>query len=160
MESKSFEIFVELIRGSFKGRVVERSRGLSRWIKFGEKSLSWLLEGVELCCKEKVVTKELGGVLHVSEWHRNCLCVKSSVAMGQGVFFIPWYALKNQKNSFWFFLVNRRCRTVLQRKSWTKEGGGEYSFWFFLKERVSLAKKLHYMGVSCFIRESLPFADG
>lgn len=88
------------------------------------------------------------------------VCVKSSIAMGQGVFFIPWYALKNQKNSFWFFLVNRRCRTVLQRKSWTKEGGGEYSFWFFLKERVSLAKKLHYMRVSCFIRESLPFADG
>ena len=54
VESKSFEISIKEIRGKVEGRVSKRGRGFSSWIKFGEKSLSWLLEEVESCCNRKV----------------------------------------------------------------------------------------------------------
>ena len=53
MESKSFEISVKEIGGKLRGIILEKSRGFSSWIRFGEFSLRCLLEGVEACCKEE-----------------------------------------------------------------------------------------------------------
>ena len=55
IESKSFEVSVEEVRGKLKGTIVERSRGLSSWIRFGDLSLRNLLEGFEECCREEKV---------------------------------------------------------------------------------------------------------
>ena len=51
MESKTFEISIEEVRGKQRGIILEMSKGFSSWIKFGEKSLSYLLEGVEDWCR-------------------------------------------------------------------------------------------------------------
>ena len=51
VESKTFEISIEEIRGKLRGVILERSKGFSSWIKFGEKSFSSLLEGVEEWCR-------------------------------------------------------------------------------------------------------------
>lgn len=53
VESKTFEISIEETRGKLRGVILERSKGFSSWIKFGEKSLSSLLEGVEEWCREE-----------------------------------------------------------------------------------------------------------
>ena len=58
--SKSFEILVEVFGGKLKGKILERCRGVSWWIRFGERSLCCLLEGVEACCRgedEKLCNK-------------------------------------------------------------------------------------------------------
>ena len=47
IESKSFEILVELSKGKLFGVITERGRNFSSWIRFGERSMSLLLEGVE-----------------------------------------------------------------------------------------------------------------
>lgn len=39
-----------MVKGKVVGLIVERSRGFSSWIRFSERDLAWLLEGVELCC--------------------------------------------------------------------------------------------------------------
>ena len=54
VESKSFEILVEEVGGKLKGCIWERSKGFSSWIRFGEASLRYLLDGVEACCREGV----------------------------------------------------------------------------------------------------------
>ena len=51
VESKTFEISIEVVRGKLRGTILERSKGFSSWIRFGEKSLSLLLEGVEAWCR-------------------------------------------------------------------------------------------------------------
>ncbi|RVW99126.1 hypothetical protein CK203_019083 [Vitis vinifera] len=53
IESKSFEVSVEEVRGKIRGTIVERSRGLSSWIRFGVTSLRNFLEGLEECCREE-----------------------------------------------------------------------------------------------------------
>lgn len=53
IESKLFEVSVEEVRGKLKGIILERSRGFSSWIRFGELSLRNLLEGIEECCREE-----------------------------------------------------------------------------------------------------------
>ena len=53
IESKTFEVSIEEVRGKLKGTIVERSRGLSSWIRFGALSLRKLLEGFEGCCREE-----------------------------------------------------------------------------------------------------------
>lgn len=53
VESKSFEISLELVKGKAVGKIVERGRGFSSWIIFGERGLAHLLEGVEACYKGK-----------------------------------------------------------------------------------------------------------
>ena len=53
VESKTFEISIEVARGKLRGIILERSKGFSSWIRFGEKSLSYLLEGVEDWCRGK-----------------------------------------------------------------------------------------------------------
>lgn len=45
VDSKSFEILVEIV----KGKVLEEGQGLSSWIIFREKGCALLLEGVEEC---------------------------------------------------------------------------------------------------------------
>ena len=51
VESKTFEISIEVVRGKLRGTILERSKVFSSWIRFGEKSLSLLLEGVEGWCR-------------------------------------------------------------------------------------------------------------
>ena len=51
VESKTFEISIEVVRRKPRGIILERSKDLSSWIRFGEKSLSYLLEGVEAWCR-------------------------------------------------------------------------------------------------------------
>ena len=53
IESKTFEVSIEEVRGKLRGTIVERSRGFSSWIRFGVASLRKLLEGLEECCKEE-----------------------------------------------------------------------------------------------------------
>ena len=47
IESKSFEILVELSKGKLFGVITERGRNFSSWIRFGERGMSLLLEGAE-----------------------------------------------------------------------------------------------------------------
>lgn len=51
VESKTFEISIEEVQGKKRGTIVERRKGFSSWIRFGAKSLSCLLEGVEAWCR-------------------------------------------------------------------------------------------------------------
>ena len=53
IESKTFEVSVEEVKGKIRGTIVERSRGLSSWIRFGVTSLRKFLEGLEECCREE-----------------------------------------------------------------------------------------------------------
>ena len=46
---KTFEILIEEVKGKLLGKILERGRGFSSWIRFGELSLFHLLDGVELC---------------------------------------------------------------------------------------------------------------
>ena len=57
MDAKIFECSVEVVASKLHGVILERSRGYSSWIRFGLSSLSFLLEGVESCCKQKVEEK-------------------------------------------------------------------------------------------------------
>lgn len=50
VESKTFEISTEVVGEKLRGVVLERSRGFSSWIRFGELSLCCLRERVEACC--------------------------------------------------------------------------------------------------------------
>ena len=52
VESKSFDIFVEGLGGRLRGVIVERGRGYSRWVRFRELSLRYLLAGLEACCRD------------------------------------------------------------------------------------------------------------
>ena len=52
MEFKSFELQVEVIGGKLKECIWERCRGTTSWIRFGEVSLSRLLDSVEACCRD------------------------------------------------------------------------------------------------------------
>ena len=52
VECKSFELLVEDVGGKLRGCIWERCRGVSSWIRFGEVSLSQLLDGAESCCRE------------------------------------------------------------------------------------------------------------
>ena len=54
IESKTFEVSVEEVRGKIRGTIVERSRGFSFWIRFGVSSLKKFLEGLEGCCMEEM----------------------------------------------------------------------------------------------------------
>ena len=53
IESKTFEVSIEEIKGKLKGIIVERSRGFSSWIRFGASGLRKLLECFEECCREE-----------------------------------------------------------------------------------------------------------
>ncbi|RVW65101.1 hypothetical protein CK203_034942 [Vitis vinifera] len=55
MDSKSFGISVEAYGERLKGIIVERSRGFTSWIRFGNLSLCCLLEGVEACYRGVIV---------------------------------------------------------------------------------------------------------
>ncbi|WJZ85422.1 hypothetical protein VitviT2T_004961 [Vitis vinifera] len=52
-------LFRKEVRGRLRGTIWERSKGLSSWIRFGEKGLSLLLEGVEAWCRGKSSSKLL-----------------------------------------------------------------------------------------------------
>ena len=55
VDSKSFEISVDVSGERLKGIIVEKSRGFTSWIRFGNFSLCCLLEGVEACCRGELV---------------------------------------------------------------------------------------------------------
>ena len=59
VESETFEISIEVVRGKPIGIILERNKGFSSWIRFGKKSLSFLLEGVEAWCREKSSSRHL-----------------------------------------------------------------------------------------------------
>ena len=59
VDSKSFEISISSIRGKLHGTILERSKGFSNWIRFGDSSSRCLLEGVEACCREEKFGKVL-----------------------------------------------------------------------------------------------------
>eukprot|EP00261_Vitis_vinifera_P028713 XP_010663052.1 PREDICTED: uncharacterized protein LOC104882269 [Vitis vinifera] len=51
VESKSFELLIDVVGGKLRGCIWEKCRGLTSWIRFGDESLSCLLAGVETCCR-------------------------------------------------------------------------------------------------------------
>ena len=53
IESKTYEVSLEEVRGKLRGTIVERSRGFSSWIRFRVTSLRKCLEGLEECCREE-----------------------------------------------------------------------------------------------------------
>lgn len=53
VESKSFEILINSSGGKLRGIIMERSKGFSNWIRFGDYGLRSLLGGVEACCREE-----------------------------------------------------------------------------------------------------------
>ncbi|RVW81126.1 hypothetical protein CK203_044684 [Vitis vinifera] len=53
VDSKSFEISVESLNGKLSRVITESGRSFSSWIRFGERGLSLLLEGVETCCQKE-----------------------------------------------------------------------------------------------------------
>ena len=53
VDSKSFKISVEVLNGKLTRVITKRGRGFSSWIRFGERGLSMLLEGVEVCCQKE-----------------------------------------------------------------------------------------------------------
>ena len=59
MDSRSFEISVDVFGENLKGIVMERSRGFTSWIRFGSISLCCLLEGVKACCKGEFAKRYL-----------------------------------------------------------------------------------------------------
>ena len=76
VESKTFEISIEEVWGKWRGIILERSKDFSSWIKFGEKSLSYLLEGVEDWCRGESSSRclkvwEEGGKKFRLECHSN-----------------------------------------------------------------------------------------
>lgn len=40
------------VKGKVGGKMLKRSHGVSSRIRFGEKGLIFLLDGVEVCCEE------------------------------------------------------------------------------------------------------------
>ena len=57
VDSKSFEISVDVSGERLKGIIVERNKGFTLWIKFENFSLCCLLEGVKACCRGKLVQR-------------------------------------------------------------------------------------------------------
>ena len=51
LESKTFEISIEVVQGKRRETILERNKDFSSWIRFSENSLSLLLEGVEAWCR-------------------------------------------------------------------------------------------------------------
>ena len=51
VESKSFELLIDVVRGKLRGCIWERCRGITSWIRFEDASLRSLLTGVETCCR-------------------------------------------------------------------------------------------------------------
>ena len=54
VEKKSFEFKMEGIGKKAKWFIIERSRGLVSWIRFGVEGMNKLLLGVEECCRASV----------------------------------------------------------------------------------------------------------
>lgn len=52
VESKFFELQVEVVGEKLKECIWEKYRGTTSWIRFGKVSLSHLLDGVEVCCRD------------------------------------------------------------------------------------------------------------
>lgn len=76
MELKTFEISLDIVKGKEVGKILERGKGFSSWIKFDERGLVGLLEWVEICCNGKFcdffgrVWKK-GGTVSKLELHNN-----------------------------------------------------------------------------------------
>ena len=51
VDSKSFEISMDVFGEKLKGIIVEISKGFTSWIRFGRLSLCCLLEGVKAYCR-------------------------------------------------------------------------------------------------------------
>ena len=92
--TKTFNLFIEVVRGKLKGLIVERGKGLSAWIRFGEVSLGRLLERVEACCREllegvEACCKEEGALRWNTVWEEisfGAVCEWSE----EMYFFVQW----------------------------------------------------------------------
>lgn len=99
IESKSFEISVEFLKGKISGVITERGWSFLLWIRFGDGGLSLFLEGVEFCCQKenlKVFSKSWleGGrsyrlQLRINEVGRFLLCSIFSVEGKRFVLIFP-----------------------------------------------------------------------
>ncbi|RVW74531.1 hypothetical protein CK203_053789 [Vitis vinifera] len=99
IESKSFEISVESLKGKISGVITERGWSFLLWIRFGDGGLSLFLEGVEFCCQKenlKVFSKSWleGGrsyrlQLRINEVGRFLLCSIFSVEGKRFVLIFP-----------------------------------------------------------------------
>ncbi|RVX21823.1 hypothetical protein CK203_001667 [Vitis vinifera] len=122
MEFKSFELQVEVIGGKLKECTWERCRGTTSWIRFGEVSLSRLLDSVEACCRDN------GNRRWVLDWEKGGGNIGWSVVSG----------LKKFNGSSWGerFVVKDICENG---KTETKRIGD--SVWLELEERELLGRK-------------------
>ena len=96
VDSKIFECSVEVIGSRLEGVILERSRGYSSWIRFGLSSLSFLLEGVESCCRQKVgksLPNDGRKMEEGSAWRRR--------QMGQEITSYARFWIWRQKSSVW-----------------------------------------------------------
>ncbi|RVW56217.1 hypothetical protein CK203_092265 [Vitis vinifera] len=85
IESKTFEVSVEEVKGKIRGTIVERSRGLSSWIRFGVTSLRKFLEGGWTCFAEKL--QDLEEVTQEEVKLEEALRVGQNFGEEQGEFF-------------------------------------------------------------------------
>ena len=123
VDSRSFDISVEVVGGKLRGIIEERGRGFSSWIRFGDLSFRCLLKGVEFCCRDEVLARwnkswEEGGRKFKLERHSN--------EAGRFLF----CAVVTEE-------VNRFSLIFL-------EGRGHLGGWVVLDE------KLHYLGIIPF----------
>ena len=121
VESKTFEISIEGVQGRPRGIILERSRGFSSWIRFGERSLSYLLEGVEAWCRGESSSRCLKG------WEDGGRKFRLECCSNEVGRFLLCFVRDLEAKKF--------CLVVL-------EGKGLVGGWFLL------AKKLRALGVS------------
>lgn len=57
MDSKTFDLSIEVVGGKLRGIIEEKQKDFLAWIRFGDLSLRCLLEGMETCCRDEVLVR-------------------------------------------------------------------------------------------------------
>ena len=129
VESKSFDIPVEELGKRLRGVIVERGRGFSSWVRFGELSLGCILAGVEACCRDVWLSRWNKG------WEEGGRKVK----------------LECRENGAGRFIFCKAVTAVMaESKSFSlvfPEGRGNHGGWLIL------AEKLRSLGVAPIFEE-------
>ena len=94
VNSKSFEIYVDVFGEKCKGIIVERSRGFTLWIKFGSLSLCCLLEEVEACCKGEFAQR------FVKSWENGGRKFKSKRRVNEASRFLLCFAVDSKAKKY------------------------------------------------------------
>ena len=121
VDSKSFEISVDVFGKKENGIIVERSRGFTSWIRFGRSSLCWLLEGVEANCRGEF------GQRFVKSWEDGGMRYKLECRANEAGRFLLCLVIDSD--------AKRHCLVIPEGKC-------------FLEEWTLLAEKLRSLGVS------------